>query len=261
MIAEAAKGHPPRASFSRNGKCFTDPRIMTAPTIVFDLDGTLVDTAPDLIATLNTILRREGLPAVAFAAARNMVGGGARHMIERGLAAAGPGWGPADVERLCGQFIEHYAAHIADRSRPFPGVEIALDELARGGCRLAVCTNKLEWLSLRLLGALGLKDRFAAICGADTFGVQKPDAAILHGTIARAGGHSSSAIMVGDAVTDIAVARAAGIAVIAVDFGYSETPVAALGPDRIVSSFERLPATIFALLAAREGEFPQKVNR
>jgi phosphoglycolate phosphatase len=228
--------------------------IMPAPTIVFDLDGTLVDTAPDLIATLNTILAREGLPPIAFEAARNMVGGGARHMIERGLAAEGRTSVPAEVERLCGQFIEHYAAHIADHSRPFPGVEAALDELARAGCRLAVCTNKLEWLSLRLLGALGLADRFAAICGADTFGVQKPDAAILRGTVARAGGRTERAIMVGDAITDIAVARAAGIAVIAVDFGYSETPVAELGPDRIVSSFDRLPAVVFALLAAQQGE-------
>jgi phosphoglycolate phosphatase len=244
---------------------------MTAPTIVFDLDGTLVDSAPDLIATLNTILAREGLPAVAFATARNLVGGGARHMIERGLAAAaslpssasrgGLRWGTADVERLCGQFIDHYAAHIADHSRPFPGVEVALDELARAGCRLAVCTNKLEGLALKLLGALGLKDRFAAICGADTFGVQKPDPAILHGTVARAGGRSDTAIMVGDAIPDIAVARAAGIAVIAVDFGYSGTPVAELGPDRIVSSFERLPEVVFALLAAQKGEFSQKVNR
>ncbi len=226
---------------------------MTAPTIVFDLDGTLVDTAPDLIATLNTILRREGLPPVAFAAARNMVGGGARHMIESGLRAEGLTPVAAEVERMVGQFIEHYAAHIADRSRPFPGVEAALDELVRGGCRLAVCTNKLEWLSLRLLDALGLTARFAAICGADTFGVQKPDAAILHGTVARAGGRSDRSIMVGDAITDIAVARAAGIAVIAVDFGYSETPVAELAPDRIVSSFGRLPAAVFALLAAHKG--------
>src|ERR1700722_8477431 len=226
---------------------------MTAPTIVFDLDGTLVDTAPDLIATLNTILRREGLPPVAFAAARNMVGGGARHMIESGLRAEGLTPVAAEVERMVGQFIEHYAAHIADRSRPFPGVEAALDELVRGGCRLAVCTNKLEWLSLRLLDALGLTARFAAICGADTFGVQKPDAAILHGTVARAGGRSDRAIMVGDAITDIAVARAAGFAVIAVDFGYSETPVAALAPDRIVSSFARLPAAGFALLAGHKG--------
>jgi phosphoglycolate phosphatase len=240
---------------------------MAPPTVVFDLDGTLVDSAPDLIATLNTILGREGLPPVAYAAARNMLGGGARHMIERGLAAApspaggrGSGPGPADLERLCGQFIEHYAAHIADHSRLFPGVEAALDELLRGGCRLAVCTNKLEWLALRLLDALGLADRFAAICGADTFGVQKPDAAILHGTIARAGGRSDAAVMVGDAITDIAVARAAGIAVIGVDFGYSEIPVAELAPDRIVSSFERLPEVAYALLAAQKGEFSQKVN-
>jgi phosphoglycolate phosphatase len=236
--------------------------IMVAPTIVFDLDGTLVDSAPDLIATLNTILAGEGLPAVAFAAARNMVGGGARAMIERGLAGAGRVAAGPHVERLCGQFIEHYAAHIADHSRPFPGVEAALDVLVRGGCRLAVCTNKLEWLALKLLGALGLKDRFAAICGADTFGVQKPDAAILHGTVARAGGRSDRSIMVGDAITDIAVARAAGIAVIAVDFGYSETPVAALGPDRVVSGFDRLPEVVFGLLATpKRREFPQKVNR
>jgi phosphoglycolate phosphatase len=234
---------------------------MATPTIVFDLDGTLVDTAPDLIATLNTILAREGLPAVAIAVARNMVGGGARHLIERGLAAAGVSRTAAEIEALGGQFIDHYAAHIADHSRPFPGVEAALDALARGGCRLAVCTNKLEWLSRKLLGTFGLADRFAAICGADTFGVQKPDAAILHGTLARAGGHTAGAIMVGDAVTDIAVARAAGIAVIAVDFGYSETPVAELHPDRIVSSFARLPEAVFALLAAQKSEFPQKVNR
>jgi phosphoglycolate phosphatase len=234
---------------------------MADPTIVFDLDGTLVDTAPDLIATLNTILAREGLPAIAYTTARNMVGGGARHMIERGLAAEGVSRTTAQVERLCGQFIDHYAAHIADHSRPFPGVEATLDAFARGGCRLAVCTNKLEWLSLKLLGALGLAGRFAAICGADTFGVQKPDAAILRGTIARAGGDADGAIMVGDAITDIAVARAAGVPVVAVDFGYSETPVAELGPDRIVSSFERLPEAVFALLAARKSEFPQKVNR
>jgi phosphoglycolate phosphatase len=232
---------------------------MAAPTIVFDLDGTLVDTAPDLIATLNTILAREGLRAVDFAAARNMVGGGARSMIERSLKAEGLTPVAADVERLYGQFIEHYAAHIADRSRPFPGVEAALDKLARAGCRLAVCTNKLEWLSRSLLGALALTDRFAAICGADTFGVPKPDAAILHGTVARAGGDPAIAIMVGDAITDIAVARAAGIAVIAVDFGYSETPVAELAPDRVVSSFDRLPEVVFALLATRDTNLGRKL--
>jgi phosphoglycolate phosphatase len=223
-----------------------------APTVVFDLDGTLVDTAPDLIATLNSILTREGLPEVPYAAARNMVGGGARHMIERGLIAEGLTPEAGALERMCAAFITHYADHIAERSRPFPGVEGALDTLSQAGFRLAVCTNKLEWLARKLLSALGLKERFAAICGADTFGVAKPDAAILTGTVSRAGGSRERAIMVGDAITDVAVARAAGIAVVAVDFGYSPTPVAELAPDRVVSSFALLPEAVFALLAAQK---------
>jgi phosphoglycolate phosphatase len=235
--------------------------MIPAPTVVFDLDGTLVDTAPDLIATLNEVFGRAGLPQVAFAQARNMVGGGARALIERGLAAEGRTLGKAEIDRLYREFIDHYAAHIADRSRPFPGVEAALDDLDRGGCRLAVCTNKLEWLSLRLLDALGLKDRFAAICGADTFGVAKPDPAILRGTVARAGGRAEAAMMVGDSATDVLVARAARLPVIAVDFGYSETPVAKLSPDWLLSSFTTLPEAVFALSPVRKGEFSQKVNR
>ena len=129
---------------------------MATPIVVFDLDGTLVDTAPDLVATLNTIFAREGLPPVAYEAARNMVGGGARLMIERGLAAEGRRLPAPDVDRLVADFIAHYAEHIADHSRPFPGLDAALDELAAPGCRFAVCTNKLEWLSRRLLDALGL---------------------------------------------------------------------------------------------------------
>src|SRR5882762_7836424 len=121
------------------------------PTIVFDLDGTLVDTAPDLVATLNTIFAREGLPPVDYASARNTVGGGARAMIERGLQAEGRKLADAGVDRLLNEFIMHYGAHIADRSRLFEGVTAALDEFAHRGCRLAVCTNKLERLSIRLL--------------------------------------------------------------------------------------------------------------
>jgi phosphoglycolate phosphatase len=233
---------------------------MTAPTIVFDLDGTLVDTAPDLVATLNVVLGREGLPEIAYAAARNMVGGGARVMIERALAAEGRVLGPAEIERLYRDFIAHYTAHIADRSRPFPGVEEALSTFERAGCRLAVCTNKLEALSVRLLDALSLTHRFAAICGADTFAVAKPDAAILHRTVARAGGRPERAVMIGDSVTDIQVARAAGIAVVAVDFGYTETPVAELGPDRVVGSFAALPEAVFALLDAKNMNFSKKLN-
>jgi phosphoglycolate phosphatase len=224
---------------------------MNNPLVVFDLDGTLVDTAPDLVATLNVVLAREGLPPVAYEAARNMVGGGARAMLLRGLSADGRILPDAEVDRLFHAFIDHYAAHIADASRPFPGVEDALDALAARGCTLAVCTNKLEWLSVRLLDTLGLSRRFVAICGADTFGISKPDPRILNATVERAGGEPAAAVMVGDSATDIATARAAAVPVIAVDFGYSETHVAALGPDRVVSTFADIPTAVFALLGAR----------
>jgi phosphoglycolate phosphatase len=213
-------------------------------TIVFDLDGTLIDTAPDLIATLNLILAGEGLPAVAYDDARRMIGGGARGMIQRALEAESRTASKTDLDRMFGAFIEHYAAHIADLSRPFPELEAALARLAGEGRRLAVCTNKLEWLSVRLLNALQLSRHFAAICGQDTFGVQKPDPEVLRRTILRAGGEPARAIMVGDSGTDIRTARAAMVPVIAVDFGYSEVPIESLRPDRIIGSFADLPAAI-----------------
>jgi phosphoglycolate phosphatase len=221
---------------------------MISPTIVFDLDGTLVDTAPDLIDTLNVILTREGLPVLGYDEARSLIGYGARRMIERGLAVAGRPQPAAELDRMFNAFIAHYADHVADRSRPFPGVEAALDGLAGRGYRLAVCTNKLEWLSVRLLGALGLAGRFAAICGQDTFGVQKPHPDALLGTLRMAGGDPRHAVMVGDSQTDIATARAARVPVVAVDFGYTEIPAAQLGADRIISHFNQLLESVAVLL-------------
>ncbi len=221
---------------------------MTSSTIVFDLDGTLVDTAPDLISALNFILDREGLPAVPLASARNMIGAGARKLIERGLELEGRAASVEDITRLTADFIDYYAAHIADASRPFDGLESALDELTARGCRLAVCTNKLEWLSKRLLDALGLSPRFAAICGADTFGVSKPDPAILRQTIARAGGNLAASIMVGDAGTDIGVARRAGVPVVGVTFGYTDVPMADLKPDRLIDHMRELPGAVDGLI-------------
>jgi phosphoglycolate phosphatase len=223
---------------------------MIAPTVVFDLDGTLVDTAPDLVGTLNVVFARKGVPPVAYEAARNMVGGGARAMIERGLIAEGRTLAPLALEHMIKEFIDHYASHIADRSRPFAGLEAALDALAAGGCRLAVCTNKLEWLAARLLDALGLSQRFVAVCGADTFGLQKPDPELLRSTIARTGGRAERAVMVGDSIADISMARAAEIPVIAVDYGYSPTPVGQLGPDRVIGALADLPNAVFAVLAS-----------
>ena len=222
---------------------------MLGTTIVFDLDGTLVDTAPDLVTTLNLVFAREGIAQIPYAAARNMIGGGAKRMLERGLRERGLSGAQADLDRLYDQFIDHYAAHIADRSRPFPGLIGALDRLAAEGCRFAVCTNKLEWLSVRVLEKLRLADRFAAICGQDTFGVPKPDPQMLRLTIAKAGGGSDAAVMVGDSATDVDTARAAGIPVVAVDFGYSEIPIAQLKADRIISHFDDLPEAVAVLLA------------
>src|SRR3977135_3091570 len=207
--------------------------MTSARTFVFDLDGTLVDTAPDLINALNFVLGREGLPPVPLHSARNMIGAGARRLIERGLELDGRSAGLEDISRLTHDFIDYYAAHIADLSRPFEGLEGALDDLGARGYRFAVCTNKLEWLSKLLLDQLGLSARFAAICGADTFGGSKQDPAILPQAGAQAGGQMSSAIMVGDAGTDIGVARRAGIPVIGVAFGYTEVPIADLKPDRL----------------------------
>jgi phosphoglycolate phosphatase len=220
-------------------------------TIVFDLDGTLIDTAPDLIDTLNLILLREGLPEMPFDTARRLIGGGARGMIERALEAEGRPGSMADLDRMFKSFIEHYAAHIADRSRPFPDLETALALLAGDGRRLAICTNKLEWLSVRLLNALQLTRHFAAICGQDTFGVQKPDPEVFRRTVLRAGGAPDRAIMIGDSGTDVRTARAATVPVIAVDFGYSEVPIATLQPDRIISSFADLADAVGEIEAER----------
>jgi phosphoglycolate phosphatase len=222
--------------------------MTTDRTIVFDLDGTLVDTAPDLITSLNYVLDHEGLPPVPLASARNMIGAGARRLIERGLEADGRQVGGDDIARMTTAFIDYYADHIAVSSRPFEGLEDALDRMAARGYRFAVCTNKLEWLSRRLLDELKLSGRFAAICGADTFGVSKPDPAILRQTVVRAGGKLAAAIMVGDAGTDVGVARRAGIPVIGVDFGYTDTPMTELKPDRLIKHMLELPEAVEDLI-------------
>jgi phosphoglycolate phosphatase len=224
---------------------------MGAPTIVFDLDGTLIDTAPDLIDTLNLILARHDLEPIPFEASRAMIGAGVRPLLLRGLASKGIKLPPEQVDQLFAEFLHIYAAHIADRSRPFPALERALDALGAEGCRLAVCTNKLEWLSVKLLKELGLASRFVAICGQDTFTMRKPDPEMLRLTIVQAGGDTGHAVMVGDSMTDVATARAAGVPVIAVDFGYTEIPPSELGADRLIGHFDELPAAVMELVSVR----------
>lgn len=220
---------------------------MPLPTIVFDLDGTLVETAPDLVDTLNFVFEREGIPPVPFDEARTFVGHGARAMITRGLNAEGRTVTPQVLDKLFNDFIDYYTAHVADRSYPFPGVIEALDALSERGHRLAVCTNKFEKQSLLLLDALKMTSRFAAIVGQDTFKIAKPDPEVLRRTILAAGGDPAHAIMIGDSETDILTARAAELPVVAVDFGYSAAPVSDFGPDRLISHFEQLSEAIASL--------------
>jgi phosphoglycolate phosphatase len=224
-----------------------------APIIVFDLDGTLADTAPDLVSTLNFFLAREALPLQTPAAARRLVGGGARKLIERGFAGAGAPLSPEDVEGLIPEFLARYAAHIADETQLFPGAAAALARFADAGFRLAVCTNKPEHLARLLLDRLAVAESFQAICGRETFAMSKPDGRCLLATIARANGDPARAVMVGDSKTDVDTARSAGTPVIAVDFGYSELDVASFAPDRVISHFDELWGAAGTLLA--EGAF------
>ncbi|MBV2144467.1 phosphoglycolate phosphatase [Falsochrobactrum sp. TDYN1] len=208
------------------------------PIIVFDLDGTLVDTAPDLLDSLNHCLNISGLQSADPVSLRRFVGQGGRTMIERAFAAQQKQIDDVMLDHLVEEFRDHYAAHIPGQSVFFPGLIDTLDRLATNGYELAVCTNKFEALSLRLLKAMGEAHRFAAICGADTFAYRKPDPRHLTDTIMQAGGNPHRAVMVGDSRTDIDTAKAAGIPVVAVDFGYTDLPVHHYEPSRVISHYD-----------------------
>ena len=221
---------------------------LAGAVVVFDLDGTLVDTAPDLVATLNALLAEEGLAPLALDEARPMIGQGARAMLAKGFAANGAPLGEARMDGLFARFIAHYLARIAQASRPFPGAVAALDALAAAGARLAICTNKRTDLSVALLRALGLEGRFAAIVGADAAPAGKPDPRHLIATIERAGGRRERAVMVGDSASDAGAARAAGVPLVLVSFGYTDIPAGELAPDVLIDHFDGLPAACARLL-------------
>jgi phosphoglycolate phosphatase len=203
-------------------------------TLVFDLDGTLVDTAPDLAAATNHVLSTIGLNAVDERSIRPIVAHGALAMVKHAAEAQGRLLSERELYDLFEVFIHHYAANLSLSSRPYPDVITALDGFRAAGATLAVCTNKLEAHARALLGDLAMTDYFAAITGRDSIGAYKPDARHYTGTVALAGGTVERSIMIGDSETDIATARAAGVPVVAVTFGYSTTPVANYAPDRLI---------------------------
>ncbi|KCZ94172.1 HAD-IA family hydrolase [Hyphomonas johnsonii] len=218
-------------------------------TIVFDLDGTLVDTAPDLLGALNHVLSGAGLEPVTLDTIAGMIGHGARAMITMGMAAQGVTAEPARMDALFDQFLAYYEANIAVGSRPFSHAVEALDDLTAQGALLAVCTNKRQSSSDRLLTTLHLADKFAAIVGADSVPERKPHGDHILLTVDRAGGDRSRAIMVGDSRTDERAARNAGLPFIFVPFGYETETAEQIAADRTVSDYSDLVSVLLGLLS------------
>lgn len=218
-------------------------------TVVFDLDGTLVDTAPDLAAATNHVLAQLGLQPVREADVRPFVGHGALVMIEQAAASRGRTFTQDELYRLFEVFIAYYTANISGSSKPYDGAIAALEHLSAQGVTLAVCTNKIEAHARSLLSELGMLRYFSALTGRDSLAVYKPDPGHLTGTIARANGTARKSIMVGDSETDIKTAQAAGIPVVAVDFGYSVEPVASFGPTLVISHYRELVRSVEMLAA------------
>ncbi len=218
--------------------------------VIFDLDGTLVDTAPDLMRATNHVLALRGRRAINIDEVRVFVGHGARALLTRGLSATGGLPEDYDVEPDYNSFVSFYAGNIAGGSMPFPGLIALLDRLQADGIALGVCTNKLESLSVMLLEALGMAHYFGAVVGPDTLGIAKPDARPYHETVRRLGLHAPKSLMIGDSETDILTARNAGVPVIGVPFGYTPKPVVEYGPDRMIGHFDEAYAVIQDLLPA-----------
>lgn len=210
----------------------------------FDLDGTLVDSALDLVPAVNHALRAAGRPEVSLEVTRSLIGGGARRMLERALEVTGGGVEPALFEELYTSLLEHYTANIAANTVPYPGCLDALDALEAQGVRLAVVTNKAEHLARLLLEELGLAHRFSSIMGGDTLGREraKPAPDMIHETVARLGGGSFA--MVGDSTFDVQAARNAGVPVVGLSFGYHDVPVQALGADALIDHYDELAAAL-----------------
>lgn len=205
--------------------------------VVFDLDGTLVDTSPDLSAALNHTLHELGRRQLSTAEIVPMIGRGVRVLVEKGLSATGD-CSSALVDRTLAIFVPRYEAHLTDASRPYDGAEMALDQLEERGVRLAICTNKPERATRLLLKHFGWLDRFRAVIGGDSLATRKPDPAPLQEAILRAGG--GRAILVGDSIIDVETARAASLPMIAVTFGFRDRPAEKLGATALIDRFDHL---------------------
>lgn len=215
--------------------------------LVFDLDGTVIDTAPDLGAALNFGLAEAGLNTVSPESVRAMIGDGLRKLLERGMALQGAEVSEAELDTWMPVVLEHYSAHIADTSVPFPGAVEHLHQVREQGLKTAICTNKPVDLAEKLLAELDMTNLFDAVLGGDSLAVKKPDAGHLLGTLERIGATPGRAAMIGDSGNDAAAARNAGVPVVLVSFGYTAIPVEALDADAVVDHFDELLPALNAL--------------
>jgi phosphoglycolate phosphatase len=219
-------------------------------TLIFDLDGTLVDTAPDLLGAANAVLAARERPAIEPAALHHMIGFGARSLIAQAFAITGEEARAEEMPALEAIFLEHYRDHLADFSRPFPGVEATLMRLKADGAQLGVLTNKPHELAAPLLERLDLVRFFPSIYGAGSRPYVKPDPRIFDDVVAdlsNGKGHGGRGVMIGDSVTDLQTARAAGVPCILMSYGYTPVPAASLGADIVLDDFTQLPAAIARL--------------
>jgi phosphoglycolate phosphatase len=224
---------------------------MLNATAVFDLDGTLVDTAADLSNAINYTLSTLGLAAVPMERLRPIVSHGARAMLEEALTIRQGPMPPTEVNRLLDVLIEFYGKNIANESRAFPDVETVLPRLRAQGVRLAVCTNKREYLARRLLRTLRLEQLFDAVTGRDTLPVHKPDPGHLIGTVILADGDLGRCVMIGDSEIDISTAKSAGVPSIGVTFGYSRAPITQFEPDRVINHYRELEGVLTEIFPVR----------
>ncbi|MFT3986317.1 phosphoglycolate phosphatase [Aestuariivirga sp.] len=220
---------------------------MADRVVIFDLDGTLVDTAPDLMRATNHVLAAHRRRPISLDEVRVFVGHGARALITRGFAATGGLPENFDVEPSYHEFVSFYSRHICEGSTVFPGLLPLLDRLKAEGIRLGVCTNKLEGLSVQLLAALDMTHYFGSVIGPDTLGISKPDPRPFREAVTRLGFDDPEAVMVGDSETDILTARAAGVPVLGVPFGYTPQPVASYNPDRMIAHYDEGYDALMAL--------------
>ncbi|MBM3567287.1 MAG: phosphoglycolate phosphatase [Alphaproteobacteria bacterium] len=212
--------------------------------IVFDLDGTLIDTAPDLTAALNHVLTASGRPALPASEVRSMIGDGVVALLRRGLAAAGPPVDDASFAAMHRQYLDYYSAHIADRSTPFVGVGPVLVKFRDEGRKLGICTNKPIALTQSLLRTMELTEFFPVVLGGDSLAVKKPDPEHLNAVLKRLGVPPERAAMIGDSRNDAATARAAGVACVLVSFGYTAVPARELGAEAVIDDFRDLPRAL-----------------